>query len=439
MLSEACEPVQPTRRARLGLLTCLILAVTLRGAVLWLHADDLSRDRDAYLGIAQSLAVGGGFVDVQRRTPSAFRPPLYPLLLAGAMLVLPAVAAVAAINLIWGMVTVWGTWRAGLHLGLGWQSSLAALLVAVDPILLQYSAQPMTEVTCAGLVALLVYWIVRRDCSEAVRQFGVGALFGALVLCRPTFWPFAGLVVVGWLVDRLRTSSGSMIPWRVILGTFLVFSPWVVRNQLVIGSPIVMTTHGGYTLLLANNPVFYSEVVDRGFGSEWAKPSFDHWTDELLADMASQLGPDSSELDRDRWQSLRARQYIAAEPGRFLRAVWYRVRSLWSTTPQGEAAAAANSRLVQCVGWYYTVVLVAFVIGLLKVAIKLGSSSHPPGIGSWWPLLALVLTVQAVHLVYWTNARMRAPLVPVISLLAVWPLNRRSQVAQPESLTVPAP
>ena len=420
------------------LFACLLVAIALRGAVVWLHADELSHDRDAYLGIARGVAEGKGYVDVNRPTPTAFRPPLYPIQLAGLMTVLPPTASVAVVNVFWGLVSVWATWRAGQCLGLGVGSIFAALLVAVDPMLLLYSAQPMTEVTCAGLVALLVYWMVRRDCSEPWRQFGVGLLFGGLVLCRPTFWPLAGLVVMAWLVTefvRIRraprtpspVSSVAMrltIPWRVVLGTLLIVGPWVMRNQLVIGSPILMTTHGGYTLLLANNPVFYDEVVDRGWGSEWSKSSFDRWTQELLASLASELGPDSTEVERDRWQGLQARRFIAAQPGRFLRAAWYRTRSLWSIVPQGEAAAANGSRLVQWVGVYYTVILLMFVVGMPVVAVRVYRRGELFRPCPWWPLFALILTVQAVHLVYWTNARMRAPVVPVMSLFAAAALRR---------------
>ncbi len=422
------------------LLVCLIVAIAFRGAVIWSHADELSHDRDAYLGIARCVAEGKGFVDVDRLTPTAFRPPLYPIQLAGLMTVLPVAAAVAVLNLIWGLVSVWATWRAGQCLGLGFGSILAALLVAVDPMLLQYSAQPMTEVTCAGLVALLVYWNVRSDFSESRRQWGIGLLFGALVLCRPTFWPLAGVVLIAVLVAEVRrirgwqarsrslttsATPGFTFPWRILVGTLLIVGPWVIRNQLVFGSPILMTTHGGYTLLLANNPVFYDEVVDRGWGSEWTKPSFDQWQRDLQTTLISQLGPDTTELDRDRWQSLQARRFIAEEPGRFLKATWYRVRSLWSTTPQSDTAASRNAWLVQLVGWYYTAVLLAFVAGMLVVAVRVCRCGGLPRPCAWWPLFALVLTVQTVHLVYWTNARMRAPIVPVISLFAVAGMGRK--------------
>ncbi len=421
------------RLDRWGLPVCLVVAITLRVVVMWWQADELSRDRDAYLGIARCVAEGKGYVDVDRLTPTAFRPPLYPIQLAGLLIVLPAGAAVAVLNLAWGAVAVWATFHAGRALGLGAASTLAAMLVAVDPLLLQYSTQPMTEVTCAGLVALLVSWIVRRDRTGPARQLGIGVWFGALVLCRPTFWPLASLALLGWGSSWLiawrhrRADAPSPIepvvfPWRVVVGTLLIVGPWVVRNQCVIGAPILTTTHGGYTLLLANNPVFFTEVVDRGWGSDWSKPSFDRWQTDLQASLTSELGANSTELDRDRWQSARAREFIAAEPGRFLRAVWHRVRSLWSTTPQGEANA--KTRLIHLVGWYYTAELLVFAAGVLVVVARCCSRRGPPRACPWWPLLALVLTVQLVHLVYWTNARMRAPIVPVISLLVVASLRR---------------
>lgn len=414
---------------------CLAIAVVLRGLVLCLYADELSHDRDAYLAIARGVAEGKGFVDPDRQTPTAFRPPVYILQVAALSKLMPVAYSVAAINLVWGLVSVWATWRAGHWLGLGGGRTLAALLVAIDPMLLQYSAQPMTEVTCAGLVAMLIYWSVRRDACLAWREAGVGLLFGGLVLCRPTFWPFAGLAAVFWVInhyrDRGTTGQRSFppIPWRVVAGVFVVIAPWVVRNQLVMGSPILTTTHGGYTLLLANNPVFYADVVRQGWGADWPKASFDRWQTDLQTRLEEDLGPDASEQDRDRWQSRAARRFIADDPTGFQQAVVYRVRSLWRTTPQGDVAAATGSRIVRVVGWYYTVVLLVFGVGLIRLGWLAIRSRISGRLRSWLPLFLILLTVQAVHLVYWTNARMRAPIVPVISLFAATAFRRPADLS----------
>ena len=53
---------------------------------------------------------------------------------------------------------------------------------------------------------------------------------------------------------RLRLMRGGLLAVTLVL----VLSPWMIRNLLVFGEPVWTTTHGGYTLALANNPVYYA-------------------------------------------------------------------------------------------------------------------------------------------------------------------------------------
>jgi len=223
---------------------------------------------------------------------------------------------------------------------------------------------------------------------------------------NPTEQTFSGLASSG-------RASLSSLPWRVIVGTLLVVAPWVIRNQLVIGSPLLTTTHGGYTLLLANNSVFYDEVVDQPWGTVWSGASLARWQTELDSRLERDLGAKASELERDRRQSEWGREFMAAEPSRFARAVWHRIRSLWSPVPLGESEVGTARLAVAMVGWFYVLELLAFVVGMVVVARRRVEWSR------WWILCALVITVQGVHLVYWTNARMRTPLTPIIALFAV--------------------
>ncbi|MFK7777993.1 MAG: hypothetical protein QM501_07680, partial [Gimesia sp.] len=76
-----------SRRTHFILLLILILAGGLRIALVSLQSDQLKQDRDAYLAIANNLAVGHGFstsigTKENEFLPTAFRPPLYPALLS---------------------------------------------------------------------------------------------------------------------------------------------------------------------------------------------------------------------------------------------------------------------------------------------------------------------------------------------------------------------
>ena len=71
---------------------------------------------------------------------------------------------------------------------------------------------------------------------------------------------------------RGRIANSAAFPAAFALGVLLVLSPWAIRNQLQFGRPIVTTTHGGYTLLLANNPEFY-DWLRSGSGAACGRPT----------------------------------------------------------------------------------------------------------------------------------------------------------------------
>ncbi|MFX9077435.1 hypothetical protein ABTN32_20465, partial [Acinetobacter baumannii] len=84
---------------------------------------------------------------------------------------------------------------------------------------------------------------------------------------------------VWWLARRGKTqtskSACDIKGWIGVgagsaIGTILTVSPWLVRNWLVFGVPILTTTHGGYTLLLGNNSVFTQDVVQQPWGTVWS-------------------------------------------------------------------------------------------------------------------------------------------------------------------------
>ena len=418
-------------------------------------------DRDAYLGIAENIAAGRGFCTPDTASPTAYRPPLYPLLLAATLLFLPAAWAVAAWNVLTGVGTVWLTDRLGASLGLGSARHIATLLVAIDPLLLNATPQPMTEVVFAFLTTAWLWAVICPAEKSSRRALLIGVLFGLMALCRPTIWPLAGLMAVTWFVRatiwRGRSSgpffpaSGEKVPkadegvvtsvadskrllqmdsrvtapplsltlspgagarglvW-MILGALLIVSPWVVRNQLVFGHPILTTTHGGYTLLLANNPVYDREVVQQPWGTIWSGESLAKWQVEIEQQLNADLGPHPTEPQRDAWMSAEAKEFIRENPSRFVQAALHRVRSLWSIAPHGEGTSLpAFVRLG--VAAFYVVEFLLAVAGFWFI-LRRGEWPH------WLPGLLLILTIQAVHLAYWTDARMRTPLEPVLALLA---------------------
>ena len=497
-----------------------LLALALRGLAAWRWGGEVAGDVDMYRALAASLLDGKGYVSPETGVATAFRPPLVPLIFAAlgnvgwALLLYQALAGAATAGL---------TVRLGGRLGLGWQAAgLAGVVVACDPILLRYTPRPMTEVTAALLsVALLCRLVATRvprvppaDTRDACRHVLTGLLFGLTALCRPTAWAFGALLAAAWAFDRLRGRAGWLHAWpgvaAGVLGTLLVVGPWVGRNAQVLGRPVLTTTHGGYTLHLANNPIFYGEVVRGPVGAVWDGGSLERWQERQRAayrrefnvggldtngrgyffppregwegspndvpyslfsaetlfrgqgDDAESLrltwtggdnlrvewGPrdrwsPADELRRDRWHRDRALETIRADPLGFARAVPVRVSRLWGPAPLGEAAAGLPRAAWWAVAAWNAAVFLLALAGAVRVyrgrtrpacaapAHTRDACGHEGNAPNWRPVFLLIASVTLVHAIYWSNARMRAPLVPAIAVLAGAGLASRRRVVSP--------
>jgi hypothetical protein len=243
-------------------------------------------------------------------------------------------------------------------------------------------------------------------------------LFGACALCRPTIWPTA-LLVAAWLawesLRARRLSRVSIVGAAVAAVTCAaVVAPWTIRNWKVLGSPVVTTTHGGYTLLLGNNAEFFKHVAERPLTELWSDREPDRfqqdWLARLTAQRQQEIGYHADEVAQNQWMYQQAWKSIAAQPGLFLRACALRFVLFWNVMP----LLPSRSNLPRSVSWAlcvgYVAELILFVAGLVGLA------------RSWdrrWVLPhCVILNFTAVHLVYWSNMRMRAPLVPLIALVA---------------------
>lgn len=431
-------------------LAVCLAAIVLRAGILWAERDRLHGDPDAYLGIARNIAAGVGYSMPGSTEPTAYRPPLYPTVVALQLHLGAGRLGIALYHLTVGAFTVLLTAQLGRRLGLGRYADLAAMFVAIDPILVQYAARNMTETTFAFLVTLLLFGAtmaatavdrrgeqerdafqlsgLRPYCFTLRERIALGIVFGLAALCRPSIWAFGVLGAATWVSVAVHSGQSGRQLLRtavpVVLAVVVTIFPWAARNFAVFGRPIVTTTHGGYTLLLGNNPVFYSEVVSEPWGTVWRGESLEHWQQSLRNEMADDQISVTDEIARDEWMYRRALQNIAEEPGLFLQACWLRLRRLWNVVPSGPASIALPDAAWWAIGVFYGILTLA----MLAAVVRLSGAEWR----SWLPLLLLLVSFSLVHLFYWSNMRMRAPLVPAVALLGVRGIfPRRAHVQRP--------
>jgi 4-amino-4-deoxy-L-arabinose transferase-like glycosyltransferase len=390
----------------------------------------LESDPDGYRQLALTwretgvLAYGSGNAEDAPPRPTAFRPPLYPLVLA-ALVQEGAVApeAIAALHVALGAGTAVLTFLLARQAGLGAGAYLAAALTACDPILLNQAAQVMTEtlatfLAVVGLLALT--WYGGRP--STARAAACGAVVGLATLCRPTFFFWMIFVIAAIAAAPRRSAFRWKHAAAMLLAGAMVLAPWTLRNWVQLGRPVFATTHGGYTLWLGNNDLYYDHLHQR-------EGPFDATRLRLLAKAILGDGQ-GNEVRDDRLLNQAALETIRRRPWDFAYACAVRIGSLWRCTPQQTAGSESTfdtlARLA--VGVWYAGVFLLAAVGLLSLKGRLAE-----GPWLWGILLSLAFTF--VHTFYWTDMRMRAPLAPAVALAAAAGATRLLRSRKPDAAT----
>jgi hypothetical protein len=437
----------------------VLFAIAVRAGALFVMPNALRTDPDGYRWLAVNMVKFGTFG--RGDLPTAYRPPLYPVMLISCVTVHDwQRAAIGVLHVALGAATVFLTFKLAEWWGLRRRSAtIAALLVACDPILIAQSSQVMTETAAVFFaVAGLAMLTLAARLQTAKSMFLAGVVLGLGSLCRPSFLPWAILAGAVFLLrewqlkkqksektDECACSSAHFaIPASLFLGLLLTLAPWTIRNQMQFCRPIFMTTHGGYTLLLGNNPSFYAWLRSGSWGSVWSAEGLDNWFFQRPR----------GEIQADRAAYAEAFKTIQEQPGMFGYACLVRLGRFWTPLPhQTTPTESPRGRLARWMvaAWYLGEFFLAFV-GLWRIrgegreargerseqaacGFAIDSPSREsaglaPGVleaniarsgvfaSPWLFGFLLIAALMASHAFYWTDMRMRAPIMPLVALAA---------------------
>ncbi len=287
--------------ALIGVLLRIILTLAAGNQVLtpW----RVGGDAEFYVRLASTLAQGMGFTYAHQ--PTAFRPPLYPLFLAGMMEVFGTYYAAGTrfIQCAVGLATVWFCWRTVGRI-FGEHESWSTLLMALYfPSLVIFSTELMTECFATFLTAAL-FWLVLDNPHIMDRRTAIclGLVVGIATLLRFNM-AILGLVPA-WVFIR-SAGLGRALPNLGVLAMVsgLIVSPWVVRNEIVFHGQVLFSTQGGYNALQGVlTPQGRAQAGDRGI-----LRAAGAWLSSDLESNGSQRLKLSSEpeLDRQAWDLAR--------------------------------------------------------------------------------------------------------------------------------------
>ena len=248
----------PTGQLRSPVFWAVALALATRLIVLaQLHAHPLLQptgvlDSAVYLRLAERAAGG----DWALGPEPYFVSPLYIYFLAllrrafGPSLLLPklvqALLGATAVGLVAATARrLFGSPAAAAVAA--WLAALAGVLVFHEVLLLQSSLDPF-------LTALALFALVRAVQAESTREYVLaGAAFGLLVANRPNALLAAAAIALA-VVAAGRTRRSLLHAVALGAGLLIVLAPFALRNRLVAGEWILVSSHGGLNFYIGNNP-----------------------------------------------------------------------------------------------------------------------------------------------------------------------------------------
>jgi 4-amino-4-deoxy-L-arabinose transferase-like glycosyltransferase len=418
------ESINHVKSLRWLIITILITALILRIAwVLAIPTQPIS-DFKEFNRIAVSIADGKGFVGLDGK-PTAYRPPGYIFFLAGIYSLFgPNDFIARLVNALLGVLTCWLTYILTIELFNKRTALIAALMIAIFPSLIAWTNILATENLFIPIVLSAMICFLKAVKLPKVRWswlFLSGFLLGIGVLVRPATLILPGILVLTLILrKRFRIFSpqgirelgkylliGSVIS-LLMLATVI---PWSIRNSIVFGHFILVSTEGGITFLSGQNAFSLTDEYSLD------GPVFEQLNAEKL-----------DEISYDQRAYQLAFQFIRQNPWIEMRLIIHKFINFFKDDVSGISYNVLSS-LTPIPDWLVVVlkglaqVYYMFVMGLALASIFLKRYLKD----RWYFIQFLFIVVWVViHLAFYGKDRFRLPLAPAfvqfaaVSVLALW-------------------
>ncbi len=385
-----------TARRNLGL---LVFACALLLRIGWVQLDWLRGgaalqfpDETLHWQLATNLVSHGQMrSDDGRYAP---RMPLYQVLLAPAAALGETWGVLAArlLQALCGAATAWLVFIFARVATSEPAAIAAGMLAALDPFALYLTKLLLSETLFTLAALLFAYWtwlaLRRRGGVRPTLLCGLALLGPILVLTRQSA---LGWVLLSglWVVCRAPSAAAGARRAALLASAFvLLLLPWGLRNRAVIGDFAWLSANSGLTL--------YDALGPQADGS--SNQSFLATMPELAS-----LG----ETQRDRELQRRALAAAWNDPERVLALAPTKFLRTWSLTPNADGFRAGPQALLSAA--FMLIVLAAATVGLWclrRERLLLGV------------LLLPVVYFTLLHCVYIGSVRYRAPIMPLVEILA---------------------
>jgi 4-amino-4-deoxy-L-arabinose transferase-like glycosyltransferase len=357
--------------------------------------------------IGRALVEGQGFSSPFSGVtgPTAWEPPLYPLLIAGVFKIFgvythASALALLTINSFFSALTCVPIFLIAKRCFCEKVAVWTAWTWALLPNVIFWCTRWVWETSLAALLLAVVFWLalVMEELDGAQAWIAFGMLWGVSALINTSllsFLPASGL----WIWYR-RAKLGKRSLGGIVLASIFFLAciaPWLIRNDRTFGRFVFIRSNFGAELRLGNGP-----------GADGLWMDYLHPTkNPAQLEQYRQLG----EIDYVAERKREALDYIREDYGRFAGLSLKRFVYYWGGLPSASGSAWA---------------------GALKNSLYLASSilafwglgralrQHKAGA---WPFLWLMLSYPLIYYFVFPHPRYRHPIEPELGILILYVIS----------------
>ncbi len=228
----------------------LIIIVMISGIVYSLYLGNELRflpDEQDYYDLATNIAQSYSY-SLDDITPTAYRPPGYPLFLSFPRFLGGGVIVLRILNFFILGFGIYLTYKILQREHSGIAGLIGVVLIIGYPVIFFTSGTLYPQILASVLFLLIIY-IYTGESDKAWIYALCGVLFGFLIITVPTFI-FTLLLFPVWLGRKKKQFVGYLI---MIGFALIILGLWGMRNYIQFNKIIFVSTNSGENLLLGNS------------------------------------------------------------------------------------------------------------------------------------------------------------------------------------------
>jgi tetratricopeptide (TPR) repeat protein len=345
-----------------------------------------------------------------------FRPPLYPMFLAGIYKVFQeSLVAPRVAQMLLGVAQVWMCWRIAFLTHGRRTAIVTAYLAATYGMFVYFEAEILTTALGAALTTAAALLLLEGDRrGKPLYLFAGGGAIGLAAIVHASALVLAP-VAVAWVFSRElpRASRRVLVAAAAVaIGVLLPVSAVTVRNAAASGEFVLIGSQGGINFYIGNNPVSDGKsALAPGFAEAAQVMHHEEYRDTVevagktLAER--ELGRPLTAGEVSRYWFEEGRDWFRTQPKAALTLLMRKVVFFWSSFE------ISNNRDLRDQARRFTPILRIFLVQfalLLPLAIygliRGGVSRREP-----WLLIGFLVVYTAAIAAFFVCARYRQPAV----------------------------